>query len=546
MDLVLIDMDLDESTGIEFCQHLRSTSYARYVPIIIIGSDDEHGTRCIQAYNAGADDFVGKPFVFGICLAKVKYHLKSRAKRQAVSTSMSVVVSAGELPGVLQFLEVEQKTGRLTIKGEAGTAVLCIEQGRLVNASAPNVSGTDVIPEILCWDSTTVLFQDAKLTDEDRKISDSITRVVMNAAVAVDEYRAIQKKLPGADVIFVAGDEELPKDAAEEREKVYKRAIDGYSRDELLHDSGCTERQATMALLGLIEDGMLKVLEPPYHDYTHRCYMAYRARTVDKKLERVREDISNLEFPLKEPEDKPETASANWTEQAPMLLLAGNKPEHGKMILDSLGRIFHGITGKAPAQRKHLGGIVHMRMAFPRNRQLDVVQLPSSLDRAMLAWIDQHLANIIGVVIVASDQDRFNVLLLMRIIRLLRQRFLGVYYHVVPRIIDDGVAIFKMDCEKCGYKLAVDIDGVGDTGICPICNTEITLPDCLDNLAKVLHLPRQVPVVQAQPDHPRHIRDLLLLVLDTIIYTVQHAEAETGTHKRTVEDVKSESVTNEK
>jgi hypothetical protein len=81
-----------------------------------------------------------------------------------------------------------------------------------------------------------------------------------------------------------------------------------------------------------------------------------------------------------------------------------------------------------------------------------------------------------------------------------------------------------MDCGKCGYKLAVDIDGVGDTGICPICNAEIVMPDCLDNLARVLQLPRDVPVVQARPDDPRHARDLFLLVLDTIIYTAGHPE----------------------
>jgi hypothetical protein len=525
LDLVIVDQELEESTGIDYCAFLRTTSYARIVPIVIIAPDDDHGTNCMAAYAAGADDYVPLPFVFGVCLAKVKYHLRRGQRRQPLTSTMSVNVSGPELPGVLQFLEVEQKTGKLAIRGLAGTATLTIDQGRLVNASAPHCTGLEVIPEVLSWESCTLVFQDLTLTAEDKQLDEQLTRALMNAAVEVDEYRDRRKQqLPPADVTFAAGPVKLPQDHPKAHHDLFRNAVDGYSRDELLQDPGLTERQATSILLDLLEQGYLVALDPPYRHYTRLCYEAYVRLSIDPKLDRLRDDLMGVEFPLPpEPPDVP-PASVDWTVPAPLLLIVGNKPDHGHMLLESFCAVFRAMAHHRPARRKHLGGLVCTRLLFPNQRLLDVAVLPAVLDRATLAWLDPQIGQVVGVLFIASDQDRFHNLQNLRAIRLLRQRFKGVYYHVVPRIMDGGVAIFKMDCSKCGYKLAVDIDGVGDTGICPICNTEIIMPDCLDNLARVLHLPREVPVVQARPDDPRHARDLFLLVLDTVLYSAHHPE----------------------
>lgn len=532
LDLILVDFDIPEHDAIEYCKHLRSKRYARSIPIIIIGPDDEHGNNTVAAYEAGADDFILKPFIFGVCLAKIKYHLRDRSRGQAVSSQMSVAVHASELPGVLQFLEVEEKTGKLNIKSPIGTAVLTIEEGHLINAEAPHVTGKETVIEVLCWDSLTVVFQETTLSDEDRAFETKLTSILMNASVEVDEFRELQKSLPDRAGMIGPGEKPLPKDALEIERTIHTRALEGYSLTELLQESGATERQATNALMALLQKDILKELPPPYHDYTGRCYDAYLNLSVGDKLESIRDLLSELNFPLPDVPQKTPPADGEWTTPAPTLLIAGNKLEHGQMLLDTCTEIYQAVTGQAPAARKHLGGLLHTRFVFPKRRFIDFMQLPPVLDRTTLSWLEKHREELYGVVLIASDQDRFNVSQLKRTIRLLRQRFHGVYYHVVPRIIDDGVAIFKMDCEKCGYKLAVDIDAVGDTGICPICNAEIIMPDCLDNLARVLRLPREVPVVQARLDDTRHVRDLLVFVLDTIIYSAQHPEYGTSAQER--------------
>ena len=64
LDLIIVDNDLTESSGIEYCHYLRSTRYAKVVPIIVIGHDDAHCSQTIAAYDAGCDDFIQTPVQF--------------------------------------------------------------------------------------------------------------------------------------------------------------------------------------------------------------------------------------------------------------------------------------------------------------------------------------------------------------------------------------------------------------------------------------------------------------------------------------------------
>ena len=373
----------------------------------------------------------------------------------------------------------------------------------------------------ICWDSSSVIFQEVPLTDSERRFSEKLTRVIMNATVEVDEYHEMQRHLPPSDVTFTAGDASLNTEIPQVQRTIFKRACEGYGRDELLQTKEYTERQATIHLLSLIREGFLDVKENPYVEYARRSIDAYTSRADLSLIETLSNDFQKLNPELPANLNlQADQVDVDWGQAAPIILLAGNKPDHVRRLTETLQKLYLGWSGNLPAERRHLGGTITIRLSFGHH-YLDVIQLPSTLDRATLSWLDPQVSHVAGVIFMASDQDRFSSAQNLRMIRLLRLRFKGVYYHVVPRIMDGGVAIFKMDCEHCGYKLAVDIDAVGESGICPICNAEIVMPDCLDNLAKMLQLPREVPVVQAQPDSPYHARDLLLLVLDTIMHTVE-------------------------
>lgn len=71
-DLILLDINLGQSSGFEICKKLRNTTN---IPILFISartSDDD----VLLALNIGGDDYIQKPYALSILLAKVKTVLK--------------------------------------------------------------------------------------------------------------------------------------------------------------------------------------------------------------------------------------------------------------------------------------------------------------------------------------------------------------------------------------------------------------------------------------------------------------------------------------
>lgn len=72
-DLLILDWLLPGMSGLDICMRLRSTGIQ--APIIMLTAKDEIPDR-VMGLNAGADDYVTKPFSIEELLARVKAHLR--------------------------------------------------------------------------------------------------------------------------------------------------------------------------------------------------------------------------------------------------------------------------------------------------------------------------------------------------------------------------------------------------------------------------------------------------------------------------------------
>lgn len=77
-DLVILDLGLPDGDGIEFIRDFRQWSS---VPIIVLSARSEEQDKII-ALDAGADDFLTKPFGVGELLARVRVALRRQAGQQ--------------------------------------------------------------------------------------------------------------------------------------------------------------------------------------------------------------------------------------------------------------------------------------------------------------------------------------------------------------------------------------------------------------------------------------------------------------------------------
>jgi len=73
--LILLDWMLPEKSGIEICRQIRANPEIKNVPIIMLTAKSQEEDK-IKGLNAGADDYVTKPFSVPELMARVKTNLR--------------------------------------------------------------------------------------------------------------------------------------------------------------------------------------------------------------------------------------------------------------------------------------------------------------------------------------------------------------------------------------------------------------------------------------------------------------------------------------
>jgi two-component system KDP operon response regulator KdpE len=90
-EIVLLDMGLPDSDGIEFIQTVRGWSQ---IPIIIISANDQDDVK-VKALESGADDYVTKPFSVSELLARILVALRHASA--SGSTNPESIIECGDL-----------------------------------------------------------------------------------------------------------------------------------------------------------------------------------------------------------------------------------------------------------------------------------------------------------------------------------------------------------------------------------------------------------------------------------------------------------------
>jgi len=86
-DLIITDLRMPNMDGLDLCRHVRKNSQ---VPIIVLSVKGEEQIK-VQALDAGADDYVTKPFNVNELLARVRAALRrSSAKQEPESEAINI------------------------------------------------------------------------------------------------------------------------------------------------------------------------------------------------------------------------------------------------------------------------------------------------------------------------------------------------------------------------------------------------------------------------------------------------------------------------
>jgi len=76
-DLVLLDVHLPDENGIEVCRKLKADEKLRHIPVVILTGEAFTVDNRIDGLEAGADDYIIKPFSSKELLSRIKGILKA-------------------------------------------------------------------------------------------------------------------------------------------------------------------------------------------------------------------------------------------------------------------------------------------------------------------------------------------------------------------------------------------------------------------------------------------------------------------------------------
>lgn len=122
-DLVILDLGLPDRDGVDFIRDLRSWSE---LPVIVLSARSDEQDK-IAALDAGADDYLTKPFGVGELLARVRVALRHREK------------AGGNGATIVEFDEVRIDLAERTVKRKGQLVHLTPIEYRLLVMLVRNV-----------------------------------------------------------------------------------------------------------------------------------------------------------------------------------------------------------------------------------------------------------------------------------------------------------------------------------------------------------------------------------------------------------------------
>ena len=187
--LIITDVVMPKMSGWSLVRRLRAQPSTAFIPVIFMTALDDPKFR-LRGFRVGADDFITKPLAIEELERRVESVLvRSRADRGGAGLSGDL--SQFGLATPLTILELERKTGVLTVERPPNHALLVVKDGRVVHAELGDRGPCDVL-DCLCvalaWSTGRFAF-----TEQPVNVTDTVADVQPTTALLLDASRKLDE-----------------------------------------------------------------------------------------------------------------------------------------------------------------------------------------------------------------------------------------------------------------------------------------------------------------------------------------------------------------
>ncbi len=190
-DLIISDVMMPQTDGIEFCWMIRENSSIPMVPFIFLTSLDDREME-IRGFRAGADEYLIKPVDRKVLLEKVEALIQRANRVKSMDSGGGVAIKGFEgnledlsLVELIQLLNLNKRSGRLEIMSEE-TGKVIFKDGNMIFARYGNARGEEAINAMVQIKKGSFKFEPT--TEEvEPNIQGSTMNILLEACRLMDE-----------------------------------------------------------------------------------------------------------------------------------------------------------------------------------------------------------------------------------------------------------------------------------------------------------------------------------------------------------------------
>lgn len=155
-DIILSDVVMPEMNGYELCKALKDHPVTRDIPIILLTARGDTDST-LEGFQAGADEYIAKPFQIQEVLARVQRVCRWVSKQQRGDTELSGSLDKTPLFELLRFCEEHRISGSVHLRraetdGTEQQALMQLQLGEIVAIElGEHTDMTEALDELLEW-----------------------------------------------------------------------------------------------------------------------------------------------------------------------------------------------------------------------------------------------------------------------------------------------------------------------------------------------------------------------------------------------------------
>lgn len=205
-DLVVLEMNPSEGTGLEVVRELRRSSETRSLPIVALAESVASAQR-VEALRAGVDDYLSKPFEVEELLLRLERLLGSRGVAPPLMQGDFENHPPWEL---IQYIQNGSKGGTLSYSGREGSGRLRLHRGRVVGGRFRHLEGREAVLAFLGMKEGRFRLADEGEAERPEAEAIPLQEVLMEAVWVEDELAHRSEHRPATGVPLEALTTEPP------------------------------------------------------------------------------------------------------------------------------------------------------------------------------------------------------------------------------------------------------------------------------------------------------------------------------------------------